>query len=161
MTKKDKNMGPGTIIGIIVGVASILVAIFFYMNDSVDRKINAAINHPDFIKKVAEEIRLPFLIFDTNGTFQTESGGATTDIEKIEPFFENKRFSGFVVYPINFLSNPPILQSINNDIQFAPAKRVNTIDWKYRIPEFNGAGWVDRGAWDEEPAKLFKLEIIR
>ncbi|MDA3897378.1 MAG: hypothetical protein PF482_14685 [Desulfobacteraceae bacterium] len=131
------------------------------MNDSVDKRIKAAINHPDFVKKVAEEIRLPFLIFDKEGTFQTESGGATAYIDKIEPSYENKRFSGFTVYPKMFLKNPPVLQAINNDFQFASAKRVNTIDWNYRIPEFKGFVFQDTGTYDEKPAVLFKLEIIR
>ncbi len=154
-------MSAGTIISIIVGVAGIILAIFFYMNESFNKRIENAVNHPDFIKKVADQIRLPFIIFDKNGTFQTESGEATAYIEKIEPFSENKRFSGFVVYPKAFLNNPPVLQAINNDFQFASAKRVNTIDWKYRIPEFKGSRWVDTGRYDEQPVVLFKLEIIR
>ena len=154
-------MSTGTTISIIVGVTAIIVGIILHMNDSVNKKIETAVSHPDFVKKVAEEIRLPFLIFDNNGTFQTESGGATAFIEKIEPLFENNRFSGFIVYPKSFLPDPPILLSINNNFQFAPAKRVNTIDWKYRIPEFEGFVWKDSGTYDEKPAVLFKLEIIR
>ncbi len=159
--KRDPKMSAGTVIGIIVGVVGILVAVFFYMNDSFDKRIEAAVNHPDFVKRVAEEIRLPFLIFDKNGTFQTESGGATAHIDKIEPLYEDERFSGFILYPKHFLSAPPILQGINNDFQFASAKRVNTIDWKYRIPEFEGCVWTDSGTYDEKPAVLFKLEIIK
>lgn len=154
-------MSAGTVITTIVGVAAILLAIFFYMNDSLNKKIETAISHPDFVKKVADEIRLPFLIFDQNGTFQTESGGATNYIERIEPFFEEKRFSGFIVFTKVFLNNPPILQAINNDYQFSSAKRVNTMDWKYRIPEFKGEVWANAGTYDEQIAVLFRLEIIR
>ena len=49
------------------------------------------INHPDFLKKVADESKLPFLIFDAKGTFQTESGGATNLIDKIEPVKEKDK----------------------------------------------------------------------
>lgn len=154
-------MSAGTVVGIIVGVVGILVAIFFYMNDSVNKRIDAAINHPEFVRKVAGEIRLPFLIFDKNGTFQAESGGATTYIKKIEPLYEDKRFSGFTVYPKRFLSESPILQGVNNDYQFASPKRINTIDWMYRIPEFKGSVWANSGAYDERPAVLFKLEILK
>jgi hypothetical protein len=116
---------------------------------------------PNFIKKVADDIRLPFLIFDKKGTFHSESGKATAYIEKIEPIYENKRFSGFIVYPKEFLKEAPILQAINNDFQFTLPKKINTLNWKYRIPEFEGTGFMDSGKYDEPPAVLFKLEIIR
>ena len=154
-------MGTGTTISIIVTVLGLILAIFFYINDSLDKRIERAVTHPDFIKKVADESRLPFLIFDEKGTFQSESGGATTFIDRIEPFKEQNRFSGFIVYPKNFLKNAPILQAINSDIPFAKPKRVNTIDWQFRIPEFKGTLWANAGKYDEPPARLFKLEIIR
>lgn len=154
-------MSFGTLIGIIIGAVGCILAVFFYMNDSIDKRIENTINHPDFIKKVADEIRLPFLIFDENGTFQTDSGGATAYIEKIEPFEEEQKFSGFIVFPKVFLKEPPILQSINKGFQFATPKRINTMDWKYRIPKFEGTVWADTGKYDEPPAKFFKLEIIR
>ena len=151
----------GTLVGAIVAVMAIMVTIVFYVNDSLDKKIQAAINSPAFLKKVADESRLPFLIFDSNGTFQTESGGATTFIDRIEPLKEKERFSGFIVHPKQFLRDAPILQAINSDIPFAKAKRVNTIDWQYRIPEFKGTAFGDAGQYDEQPASLFRLEIIR
>jgi hypothetical protein len=154
-------MSAGTLISIIVAVVGCVLAIFFYMNDSLDKRIDKAVNHPDFLKKVADESRLPFLIFDENGTFQTESGGATAYIDKIEPFKEEQRFSGFIIYPKTFLKNAPILHTINNDIFFAKPKRINTIDLKYRIPEFQGTVFANAGQYDEPPAKLFKPEIIR
>lgn len=154
-------MSSGTLISIIVAVIGCILAIFFYMNDSLDRRIERAVNHPDFLKKVADVSRLPFLIFDENGTFQTKSGGATTFIDRIEPFKEENRFSGFIIYPKNFLKDAPILQAINSDIPFAKPKRVNTIDWQFRIPEFEGTVWAKAGKYDEPPARLFKLEIIR
>ena len=159
--QKGKKMSVGTTVSVIVAIASIILAIFFYMNDSLNKRIEEAINHPDFLRKVADEVRLPFLIFDKNGTFQSEWGGATSYTDKIEPFQEEKRLSGFIVYPRSFLENPPILQGINNDYLFAAPKRINTKDWKYRIPEFEGVEFVNTGKYDEPPAVLFKLEIIR
>ncbi len=156
-------MSAGTIISIIVAVTGCILAVFFYMNDSINKRIESTINDPKFIKKVADDIRLPFLIFDEKGTFHSESGEATAYIEKIEPFYENKRFSGFIVYPKEFLKEAPILQAINNDFRFTFPKRINTRDWKYRIPEFEVEGMVfgNNGKYDEPPAVLFKLEIIR
>lgn len=139
----------------------VLVVALYGLNSYLDSRIDSKINHPDFLKKVADETRLPFLIFDSKGTFQTESGGATTFIERIEPFKEKDRFSGFIVYPKKFLKDAPILQAINSNIPFVKPKRVNTIDWQYRIPEFKGTMWGDAGQYDEQPARLFKLEIIR
>ena len=67
-------MSTGNLISIIVDVAGCILAIFFYMNESLDKRIAKAMTHPDFIKKVADEYRLPFLIFNVNATFQNESG---------------------------------------------------------------------------------------
>ena len=154
-------MRAATIIRIIIGVAGLILAVFFYMNDSINKKIEMTVNDPKFIKKVADDIRLPFLIFDENGTFHSESGEATAYIEKIEPIFEDRRLSGCIVYPKAFLKEAPILQALNNDLRFTLPKKINTYDWKYRIPEFQGTVWADSGKYDEPPAVLFKLEIIR
>ncbi len=154
-------MNAGTLISIIVAVTGCILAVFFYMNDSINKRIENMISDPKFIKKVADGIRLPFLIFDEKGTFHSESGEATAYIEKIEPIYEKKRFSGFIVYPKNFLKEAPILQAINNDFQFTLPKKINTLDWRYRIPEFEGSVWANSGKYDEPPAVLFKLEIIR
>lgn len=157
-------MGPGTTISIIVGVVACILAIFFYMNESLDKRIEKAVNHPDFIKKVAEQTRLPFLIFDERGRFQTDSAGASSIISKIEPFTEknsqsNERFAGFIVYPSQFLQTPPILQALNNKAVFSKPSRINTKNWKYRIPEWDGTEWG--GRYDEPPEKLYKIEIIK
>ncbi len=152
-------MSPGTIISIGLTIIGCILAIFFYMNDSLDKRIETAVKHPDFIKKVAEASRLPFLVFDENGTFQAVSEGATEIIEKIEPYNEKDKFRGFIVYPKYFLKDAPILQSINNNTPFVKPKRINTIDWQFRIPEWDGSSWG--GTYDEPPAKTFKLEIIK
>jgi hypothetical protein len=116
-------MNSGTLLGAFISIIAIMVTIVLYMNDSLDKRIQAAVNHPDFLKKVADESRLPFLIFDAKGTFQTESGGATSLIEKIEPVKEKERFAGFILYPKRFLKDAPILQAINADIPFIKPKK--------------------------------------
>lgn len=45
--------------GTIVSIVGCILAVFFYMNDSLDKRIEKTVNHPDFIKKVADETRLP------------------------------------------------------------------------------------------------------
>lgn len=157
-------MGPGTIISIIVAVSGCVLAIFFYMNDSLDKRIEKAINSPEFIGKVAEQTKLPFLIFNEAGTFHSETAGASSLIEKIEPFKEkdsngNERLAGFIVYPKKFFNSPPILQAINNNTVFSNPQKINKFDWKFRILEWHGSAWG--GTYDEPPARLFKLEIIQ
>ena len=130
----------------------------------IAKRFGRSVNHPDFIKKVAENTKLPFLIFDENGTYETESEGASAFIKKIEPFTEKDsrqkdRFAGFIVYPSNFLKEPPILQAINGNTPFLKPKRINTIDWEYRISFWTGISWA--GSYDKPPPKLFKLEIIK
>ncbi|OPY88864.1 MAG: hypothetical protein A4E71_00194 [Smithella sp. PtaU1.Bin162] len=157
-------MGSGTIVSIIVAVIGCVLAVFFYMNDSLDKRIDKAINHPEFIKKVAEQTKLPFIIFDEAGTFHSETSGASLLIEKIEPFKETdnnkrQRFAGFIVYPKKFFNSPPILQALNSKVVFALPKKINKFDWKFRIPEWEGTEWG--GSYDEPPAKLYKLEILQ
>jgi hypothetical protein len=83
-------------------------------------------------------------------------------INKIEPYKEKERAAGFVVYPKQFLKEAPILQALNSSVPFAEPKRVHTIDWQYRIPQWiEGTSFENTGKYDEQPAQLFKLEIIR
>jgi len=154
-------MSAGTLISIILAMVGCILAVFFYMNDSINQRIEKTVNHPDFIKKLANELKLPLLIFNEDGTFQSETGGATEFIDKIEPFIEDNRHSGFIVYPKKILGNAPILYAINRNILFTKPKRINTIDWQYRIPKFQGNSWANSGKYDEPPEKLFRLEIIR
>ena len=53
-------MRAGTIIGIIIGVAGLILAVFFYMNDSINKKIEMTVNDPKFIKRVADDIPSSF-----------------------------------------------------------------------------------------------------
>ena len=63
-------MNPIALFALIVGVAAILVSIFFQTQSSIDKKIESIdktiefkLQEPSFIKKVAEQVRLPFLVF--------------------------------------------------------------------------------------------------
>jgi hypothetical protein len=98
-------------------------------------------------------------------TYHSETAGASTLIKKIEPLLEKdsngkSRFAGFIVYPIKLFNNPPILQAINNETVFSMPEKINTFDWKFRIPEWSGVKWGG-GGYDKPPAKLYKLEIIQ
>jgi hypothetical protein len=157
-------MGSMAIISIIVALLAGVLGVIFYMNDSLDKRIDKAINHPEFIKKVAEQTKLPFIIFDELGTFQSETAGASSLIEKIEPFKEEdsnkkERFAGFIVYPKKLFNSPPLLQAINSKAVFAMPKKINKFDWKFRVPEWTGSEWG--GSYDEPPARLYKLEILQ
>ena len=44
------------------------------MQSRIDKKIDDKINNPNFIKKLANEARLPFLIFDENNKILADYG---------------------------------------------------------------------------------------
>lgn len=72
-----------TFIGIAIAAIGTILAIVTGLTSSIDKKIKNQINNPDYIRKVAEQVRLPFIIFDENERFLNVSG-AEDYVEKIK-----------------------------------------------------------------------------
>lgn len=149
-------MSAGTIISIMIGVVGCILAVFFYMNDSINKRIERTINDPKFIKKVADDIRLPFLIFDENERYLIDNG-ASKIIEKIKVVKENgKAIKKIVVSPNRLLPIAPILMSFDGEPEFEEPQKGEKFDWVYTVIERDSWGYAS----GKPPVKRFRLEII-
>ena len=57
--------------------------IILFMQDRIEKKIDNKVNDPIFIRKLADEVRLPFLIIDENNIILADFG-AYQYINKID-----------------------------------------------------------------------------
>ena len=152
-------MDTWTIIGGLVAVAALLFTIVSYLINSLDSKLEEKISDPNFVKKVAAEVRLPFLIFDENNKVLANVGG----FELLESFKVIKNGKGELteiqITPKTFLSVAPILESIGANINFLEPHREKTIDWHYKVDSGYG-GFIVTEEY-KEPIKKFRLTIIK
>jgi hypothetical protein len=65
----DKRMDTLTVLVGIFSIIGVIVTIFLLMKGSIDEKIEEEVNDPVFIKKLANQVRLPFVIFDKNNDY--------------------------------------------------------------------------------------------
>ncbi|MDZ7698525.1 MAG: hypothetical protein U5R49_16895 [Deltaproteobacteria bacterium] len=67
-------MHPLAVIGVILSIGSLMFAVFVHLNSTIDRKIEKKLNDEVFIRKVANEVRLPFVIFDEGKSIIADIG---------------------------------------------------------------------------------------
>jgi hypothetical protein len=141
-------------LGVIVAIAIFLASIFYGALSSVDKKIDAKLQEPLFLKKLASQIRLPFLIFDEEKRYLADDG-ALDIIKNIEIIRDGRDIKQIIITPKRFLAVAPILESLDPDVQFEDAERGKELDWVYKtnLPETT---WGRTKA----PKKRFKLQII-
>lgn len=151
-------MNPYAVFSLIIGVLAILVTIIIQVNSSVDRKIEARLRDPTFIRKVAAEVRLPFLIFDEDRRYLADTG-ASELVQNIRITKDGRDIKAITITPKKFLPVPPILESYDRDIGFEEAKQGQGFEWIYTtiLPETTWAKTYPSG---KAPRKRFKLEII-
>ncbi len=141
-------VGSFTIIGVMVTVALLL-------SSSINSRIEEKVNDPNFIRKIASEIRLPFLIFDEEKRYLYDDG-ALDIIENIEIVRDGRDIKQIVITPKRFLAVAPIMESLDPEVQFEDPERGKGLNWIYKtnLPEM---------AWGrtKPPKKRFKLQIIR
>ena len=148
-----------TIIGVIIAALGVILAIVTGITKDIDKKMERQINNPAFIKKVAEQVRLPFIIFDENERFLHDSGG-TKYVESIKiTRKENKveDIDEIIVVCKEFLDSAPILQSIDGTIQFHDAERADQKSWKFKA--FHASALLLESS-ETKPPERFKLEFI-
>ncbi len=149
-----------TIAGVAVAVIGTIWAIVSGMSNSIEKQIQKQMNDPDFIKKVAEKVRLPFIIFDEDATYLNNSGGE----EYIESIQVTKKDNGdideIVIICKKFLESAPIIQSIDEQIQFHQPERTKQTSWK--VTAFQDGQNITIGRIEKGPRPLnrFKIEII-
>ncbi len=124
----------------------------------IDKRFENNVKNPEFVRMVADKVRLPFIIFDENGTFLNNSGGEDY-VEAIKITRKpNKYVDEITVIGKRFLNSAPILQNIDGKIQFYDGKRVDQKNWKFKA--FQYTYLVTESSPKDEPPYRFKLEII-
>jgi hypothetical protein len=145
-------VGSFTIIGVII-----TVLILFY--NSINSKIEEKINDPNFVKKVASEIQLPFLIFDESERIIYDNN-AYNLINSIKVEKQKEEIVSITIFPKAFMQIPPIIESVNSDLNFDEPERVNQIDWRFKVNTAGGAAFVVIDS-HKKLIKKFKLTLIK
>jgi hypothetical protein len=162
-----------------VAVIAVVFSIGVYFNGSVNDKINDRFNDPRFVKQVAEQIRLPFIIFDERGTYICDTGSSKYIASiHIIPCPKSVSSSNLTIPPCDqqnmkeireiiitsniFLVTPPILQNLNGQLQFYEPVRTGKRSFKYKA-FYPFEHVVTLGAPRNPPpppSLLFKLDVI-
>jgi hypothetical protein len=147
------------IVGLLVGIIAGLIAIFLYLSNSINSRIEEKINDPNFVKKVASEIQLPFLIFDESERIIYDNN-AYNLINSIKVEKKKKEIVSITIFPKSFMQVPPIIENMNSDLDFHEPERVNQIDWRFKVnKEASFAKLVTESF--KEPIKKFKLTFLK
>ena len=148
-----------TIIGVLIGVLAFLFAIFIHVNRSIDKKIETKFNNPEFLRKVANIARLPFVIFDEDESIIIDTG-AMNYIEKIEvKKGQRQQVSEIIVSPKKYMPVAPILESLDIEIEFDEPTRGQEFDLVYKTVEIATA-FAKTYASGKRPKRRFRLQII-
>jgi len=143
--------------GVIVGIFGILASIFA-VNSYIDNQIENKLKAPEFISKVADEVKLPFVIFDENNSIIVDNG-AMNIIDKISI---NKKDHGdiseIVITPKKYLAIAPILESLDPKIEFQDPIRGNKFDFIYK-KAYKAVVWTNTYA-STPPKSKFRIQVI-
>ena len=153
-------MNPWAVLSTVVAIISLMVAIFIQLNTSVDKKIEIKLKDPEFIRMVANEVRLPFVIFDEDKSVIVDTG-AMNFIDKIEIKKEQRQdVSEIIISPKKFLAIPPVLENLDAYMAFENPVRGNKFDLIYKRAEMAEVQWGDARPLEKRPKKKFRLQII-
>jgi hypothetical protein len=107
---------------------------------------------------VANEVRLPFVIFDEDKSIIADIG-AMNFIDKIEiKKDKHKEVSEIIISPKKFLAIPPILESLDVHIPFENPTRGNKFDLIYKRGE--EPIYIVTDSVVNPPKRKFRLQII-
>jgi hypothetical protein len=151
-------MQPWAIISAIVGILALIVTVFLQLNGSINEKIESKLKDPEFISKVADEVKLPFVIFDENNSIIVDTG-AMNIIDKISINKANhKDISEIIITPKKYLAIAPILESLDPKIEFQDPIKGNKFDFIYKRVEM-AVVWANTYA-STPPKSKFLLQVI-
>jgi len=140
-----------------VAIISLIVTIVLIMQSRIDKKIDDKINDPNFIKKLANEARLPFLIFDENNKILADYGAYQHLTKIIILRNEKNKLIEIRISPKQFMNIAPIIENINGRLDFREPERVEEIDWLIKIVNISYIVIKSH----EDSLKKFKLTIIK
>lgn len=144
------------------GTVLAMLSVIIYLQSDIDKKIYQKLSDPEVIRKIANEIKSPSIIFYGNGKVVRDDGGAEyVHLDKIEPEYheKSKKIIGFTITTKIFLTNPPIITSIDGEEYFHEAERIDTYKWKFKTVLLDKLLWSLPN--NELPIGRYKLEIVR
>jgi hypothetical protein len=150
---------------VIVGVFTIIgimTTIILLFTGSIDKKIEQRINDPEFIKKVASEVRLPFTIIDENNIIQYDSG-ALEYIEEIDvELDEEKEIKQIIITPKKYMPIAPLIECINSNFEFAEPEKIPQYSWRYFEAKTGIENLVVKSGEANIPLiRKFKITVIK
>lgn len=152
-------MQPWAVISVIVGIIVLMFAIFIQLNSSIEKKIENKLNDPEFIRKVTNIVRLPFVIFDEDESIIIDTG-AMNYIERIEVKKDQRQeVSEIIVSPKRYMPVAPILESLDIEIEFDEPTRGQKFDLVYKAVDIATA-FGKTYASGKPPKRRFRLQII-
>ena len=142
-----------------IAAVATLIAVFAILNSSIEKKIKNKLNDPRFIRKVAEMVRLPFVIFDEDESIVIDTG-AMNYIERIEVKKDRPHeVSEIIVSPKKYMLAPPILESLDTEIEFHEPTRSHKFDLVYKAVGI-AVKLAKTYAPGESPKGRFRLQVI-
>ena len=150
-------MNLGTFAGFLTTLVLGIITTYFIVTSNLDKTITDKIQEPNFTKKIIEQVRIPFLIFDENKTYVMD-GGAANFIKDIEIIKSGREITKIILTLNKNIPVAPILVNLNNDVQFFQGTRYRETGWEYKALQF-ATTWVNTPS-EEPPPKLFKLDIL-
>ena len=137
-----------------------LIAIYSYFNNTINDKIEQKLKDPEFIRKVADEVRLPFVIFDENKTVSVDTGAMKYIVDFEIKKGETQEISEIIISPKSFMALPPLLESIDaKEIEFEKPKRGNKFDLIYKTVRYD-SGWGKMLSEGSKPQLRFRLQLV-
>lgn len=103
-------MNPWAILVGSFSIIGVLITVALLLSSSINSRIEEKVNDPNFIRKIASEIRLPFLIFDEEKRYLYDDG-ALDIIKTIEIVRDGRDIKQIIVTPKRFLAVAPIIRS--------------------------------------------------
>ena len=137
--------------GMVIPVLTVVLGLLG-LGHYVDGRIENKLNNPEFVRMVADKVRLPFVVFDQDKSVIADTG-AMDYIDKIEI---NK--GEMIISPKRYMAVAPILESFDAKIEFEEPIRGENFDFIYRRVEM-AMVWADRYAGKAPKAK-FRLQLI-
>ena len=142
----------------VLTLAAALLGVMLWMEDRIDKTVERKLSDEKILRKIASEAQ-PVLIFNEHGAILFDGGGLEyindIIIDPKEPFPFPKTI---LIRPKKFLTQAPLLSSIDGLWFDYTSERKTGLDWEYHIPNYtmNGAS----GNLNPKTTR-FRLEILR
>lgn len=138
--------------GAALAVIVSLLALFGF-DQYIDYKIGRAFQDPDNVQRISTRVR-PAVIFDSRGSIIADLGcaDAITDIKVLCADGNTNHPTHITITPKRFLSQQPLLTSIDDNEYEITVNRGHLRDWEYSLSAMKT---IERN----EPDR-FRLEII-